>query len=127
MNKKEFNQSTINIFTGLDIPGEYVAKNAKGAKKKFYSASQSLKSSLKKSLWEQWIRLSMEEINNCSSYRESCMAWENSPATSFVKNLALEKMLSLTEKKKCIMHIFDTSPDDSLVKRLAFKKFLSIH
>jgi len=126
-NKLELTTNEIYVFTGSNIPEKYITKNAKNAGIFYYTANSLHENSvLKKSLWNQWIRTSMEEIKNCSSYSEAHQAWENAPTMSFVKDIAREKMLSLTNNKKKVLNIFRSSPGDSLIKQLAFEKYQSL-
>lgn len=121
--KKEITTNEFCIFSGSKIPEGMRTASAKDAQIYYYTAPGHDNSVLKRSLLEQWVRASMEEIKKCSSYGEAHQAWENAPTMSFVKLIALEKMLSLTESKKRILGVFRNSPEDSFVKHLAFEKY----
>ena len=117
VSKTDFTKLEINEFDDSMIPENLRTTVAKEAGDIYYTTKGS-----KKSLWNQWVSVSLKEIQDASTYQEACMAWENAPTMSFVKNIALEKMLSLTEDTKKILHIFRTAPHDSLVRYLAYGK-----
>ncbi|PCI19880.1 hypothetical protein COB64_03225 [Candidatus Wolfebacteria bacterium] len=102
-------------------------KTAKQAGSFYYTSPSNKRGGKSKKLWNLWVDISMEEIDNASNYKEARDAWEDAPTMSFVKCEALKKMLSFADDGKRITAIISCTPRDSMAYYLAVKKLNNLH
>lgn len=75
----------------------------------------------------RWIDLSQKSVDKATSRPEAQKAWEECPTGSYVKEVALMKMLEFSTTKKEVKAVFSSTAHTSLVYRKALERLTKFY